>query len=230
MPPVVFEDSTAQDFMVWIASLKTPSGQKPRYSTYNGHRSALFNLFRDYGETMSSILEVELARHFKGLKRMLAQEIANGEGAIKIGKDPLPFTLYRFLSKTFLMQRSKEFTFAQCFMVVCWNLMCRSANAFTIKYEHTEWTEDALSVYFAHMKNDQTGERPRDPRHIYPNPLMPEICPILSLGIFWLTYSFDQNNQSLYPGNNQYDRFRKILKIASDLEEVRLELERVINF
>jgi hypothetical protein len=32
------------------------------------------------------------------------------------------------------------------------------------------------------MKNDQSGERPRDPRHIYANPLMPEVCPILSLG------------------------------------------------
>lgn len=226
MPPIKFEDFTAPDFMVWIASLRTPTGRKPRYSTYNGHRSALFNLLRDYGVTMSTTLELELARHFKGLKRMLAIDIANGQGAIKVGKDPLPFGLYRFLAKTFLMQRSTEFTFAQCFMVICWNLMCRSANAFTIKYEHMEWTEDALCVYFAHMKNDQTGERPRDPRHIYPNPLMPEICPVLSLGIFWLTYAFDQNNQSLYPGNNQYDRFRKILKKVGDLEEVQFELER----
>ena len=72
-------------------------------------------------------------------------------------------------------------------MITYWNLMCRSANAFTIKHSHMEWKRDSLGVFFAQMKNDQGGERPKDARHVYPNPLMPEICPLLSLGIYWLT-------------------------------------------
>lgn len=33
--------------------------------------------------------------------------------------------------------------------------MCRSSNAISICYDHMEWKEDCLRVFFAHMKNDQ---------------------------------------------------------------------------
>ncbi|KAF1790753.1 hypothetical protein GQ600_19715 [Phytophthora cactorum] len=49
-------------------------------------------------------------------------------------------------------------------MVIAWNLMCRSSNAFGIRHSHMEWKGDALQIYFAHMKIDQGGDRPRDPR------------------------------------------------------------------
>eukprot|EP00834_Sanchytrium_tribonematis_P007834 NODE_780_length_3936_cov_0.468335.p7 type:complete len:102 gc:universal NODE_780_length_3936_cov_0.468335:2113-1808(-) len=74
-----------------------------------------------------------------------------------------------------------------------------------------EWHEDSLGIFFAHMKNDQCGEKPRDARHIYANPLMPEICPIFSLGMYLLCFNFDSNNLKLFPGGSQYDRFSKIL-------------------
>ena len=38
-----------------------------------------------------------------------------------------------------------------------------------ICFSHLEWREDSLCVYFAHMKNDQCGERKRDPLHVYAN-------------------------------------------------------------
>jgi hypothetical protein len=65
----------------------------------------------------------------------------------------------------------KEYIFSHTFMVLCWNLMCKSA--VSICYSHMEWRNDALEVFFAHMKNDQNGERPRDARHIYANPMCP---------------------------------------------------------
>jgi hypothetical protein len=58
--------------------------------------------------------------------------------------------------------------------------MCRSNNVFGIDYSHMNWGEDSLCIYFSHSKADQLGERPKDPRHVYPNPEMPEICPILA--------------------------------------------------
>ncbi len=89
--------------------------------------------------------------------------------------------------------------------------MCRSANVVSIKYNHMVWRKDSLCIYFAHQKNNPREEKPKDPRQVYPNPIMPEMCPILSLELLWLTYSFDTNSNSLFPGNNQYDRCRKIL-------------------
>ena len=104
--------------------------------------------------------------------------------------------------------------------------MCRASNALNIKFEHFEWREDALCIYFAHMKNDQSGERPRDPRHVYANPLIPEICPILALGLLWITFEFENSGNSLFPGSNQYDRFRKLFQRAGKLEEIKNELIR----
>ncbi|OWY98832.1 hypothetical protein PHMEG_00030295, partial [Phytophthora megakarya] len=80
--------------------------------------------------------------------------------------------------------------------------MSRAANTVSSCYQHLEWREDALCVYFAHMKNDQRGVRPRDPRHVYANPIVPAICPILTL---------DPTDAHVFPGNDEYDRFRKIL-------------------
>jgi len=60
------------------------------------------------------------------------------------------------------------------------------------------------------MKNDQEGTRPRDARHIYANPLLPEICPILSLAVYAAVIGLPDSK--IFPGGNQYDRFSKILK------------------
>ena len=76
------------------------------------------------------------------------------------------------------------------------------------------------------MKNDQMAEKPRDPRHIYANPLIPEICPILALAIFWLCFGFVERETQLFPGSNQYERFRKYLARVVLYEHILEELER----
>lgn len=61
-------------------------------------------------------------------------------------------------------------------------------------------------------KSDQGGEREssKDPRHVYANPLQPEICPILSLAMYFATYPEVRGNV-LFPGRVQDDRFSKQL-------------------
>ena len=78
---------------------------------------------------------------------------------------------------------SHESIFAHTFLVIGWNLMCRASNTLNIKYEHMLWKRDSLGIFFAHQKNDSLGEKKRDARHIYANPLNPEICSILAIGI-----------------------------------------------
>ncbi len=152
--------------------------------------------------------------------------IVAGDGEIKVGKDPLSFSLFRYLGLQLLQQPNREYIFAKCFMVLCWNLMSRACNTFGIMYGHMEWVDDALCIYFSHMKNDQTGDRPRDPRHVYANPLYPEICPILSLGIYWMCYSFEEADHQLFQGSSQYDRFRKLLARCVNIDSIAVELER----
>ena len=121
------------------------------------------------------------------------------------------FSLYQFLSLQFMSQGSTDFIFSHLYLTISWNLMCRAGNTGSICFEHVEWSEDALKIYFCHMKNDQTGDRPRDPRHIYANTLIPQICPVLALGISLLCFSFDPKSNQLFPGRNQSDRYRRAL-------------------
>ncbi|KAH9105408.1 hypothetical protein AeMF1_018759 [Aphanomyces euteiches] len=165
--PIQFDRLTAPDFVTWLITLRRKNGENLSYSALNTHRSGLFNLFRKYGVIMSIELEKELSSHFKGLKRTIAKGGSDGLEPINVGKDPLSIDTYQFLAKTLLGGVHIDMVFARTFMIIAWNLMCRAANAFGIKYGHMEWSNDALCIYFAYMKNDQSGDRPRDPRHGY---------------------------------------------------------------
>jgi hypothetical protein len=77
------------------------------------------------------------------------------------------------------------------------------------------------------MKNDQFGERPKDPRHIYANPLNPEICPVLALGIYWACIPMKSDQNQLFEGSQQYDMFREIFQRLLKSEQVSPVLENI---
>ncbi|KAI9912036.1 hypothetical protein PsorP6_009511 [Peronosclerospora sorghi] len=79
LPLIKFDELTAKDFMTWIVSLTKKDGERPGYSTFNSHRAALFNLFRDHGRAMSRTLETELQNHYRGLKRRTAVAISGDD-------------------------------------------------------------------------------------------------------------------------------------------------------
>ena len=81
----------------------------------------------------------------------------------------------------------------------------------SICFNHIEWQNDALCIYFAQSKTNQLGAQKKDPRHLYANPLNPEICPILSLGLYLICFPLEQDQVKLFPGASQYDRYRKCL-------------------
>ncbi|EGZ23677.1 hypothetical protein PHYSODRAFT_372950, partial [Phytophthora sojae] len=100
--PLDFAAVAAEDFVTWLVTLVRTDGGALSSSVLNTHREGLFNLFRDYGCTMSKNLESELTNYFKGLKNRLAKAAANGERSVKTGKDLLMFDLYSFLWKKML--------------------------------------------------------------------------------------------------------------------------------
>ncbi|KAF1779914.1 hypothetical protein GQ600_4634 [Phytophthora cactorum] len=58
--------------------------------------------------------------------------------------------------------------------------------------------------WFGHMKNDQEGDRQRDPRHIFANPMEPDMCPILSLAIYFAVVGFNYGSYSARKGSSTY--------------------------
>ena len=70
-------------------------------------------------------------------------------------------------------------------------------------------------------------------KHIYANPLMPEICPILGLGIYLASHQ-DHRGGPVFPGGCQDSRFSKLLKEillsehgADVLEALGLDMKEV---
>jgi len=156
----------------------------------------------------------KLTTFFKGLSRQSAIEKGQGIGRIKEGKDAMQFSLYQCIGK-YLLEKcvTRESVFTHAWLVLSWNLMCRASNTKMICFAHLDWVGNALAVYFAHMKNDQEGTRPKDPRHIYANPVYPEICPILAIALYFLTYKIESTDAAakVFPGQSQYDRYQKEL-------------------
>ena len=71
-----------------------------------------------------------------------------------------------------------------------------------------------MGIRFSHMKNDQDGSKNYKPIHVYTNPEDFSVCPITALFEYMcVNPDIIQNPDGpLFPGANQEDRFRKILK------------------
>lgn len=219
----------------WVVSLEKRDGSEAGNSTYENCRSALNDLYRNwYPQGLTTEDKARMTLFFKGLKNAEAQRKAAGVGKVRVGKAPMSFSLYRQFAQS-MLTAVKDTSFTRLFMILSWNLMCRAGNVATICYNHLEWEEDALVVWFAHTKNDQDGSTQREGRHIYANPFNPEICPILALGMFFALYApTNADDENLFKGTKQYDRFLKALKgimgdpiVAAKLDAAGLKPEEI---
>lgn len=116
-----------------------------------------------YAVKQGDQFELELILMFKGLKRQLEKEKQGGKGKIQTGKIPISYSSYRRLNKYFLLASSNEAIFSRAFLCITWNLVCQASNTVTIHLHHLNWADDRLKIFFAHMKNDQTGDQKETP-------------------------------------------------------------------
>ena len=224
-PPLKFEEYDPEYFLKYLLSLQNLKNRRRLgLAAYCGRRSALFHLFRIFGKVQSNEFKLKLGTLFKGLKRQIAFELQQGKGRIQTGKSPISFSLYVRLNELMLEEDTTESVFGRAFMTITWNLVCRASNTCSIHLHHLEWREDSLRVYFAHMKNDQTGERKRDPRHIYSNPHVPVVCPVLALSVYFSLFSISGTvDSALFPGSNQYKRFASFFEYILNKHQVEIK-------
>ncbi len=203
LPPLHFEQLTTATFLQWVHSLTT------EYDAASGHRSAVRGLFKDFGVSLPAKWEDETGAAFQGLKRKQAQARAEGKSKTKKkgkGKKPMEFGLYCALAKNMWASNKSVTAFNVIYMLLCWNLMARSANVTKICLEHFNWKDDAMTILFCTTKTDQGGDRTH-PRHVYANPLKPEICAVLALGVHLLLNEFQPDDVKLFGGGSQYSHF-----------------------
>ena len=195
----------------FLESKRTRDGGTLSYSGLNRFRSAV-NFYMSvqkirYEEECALLL----SRLFAGIKRREAMERNRGERSMQEGKTEMPFELYIWLCEYSL---KKGNLFAHCYLILSWNLCCRTNNTESTVMNNIHWKGDAVCIYFGVPKSDQEGDK-RVPRHIYANPDMPQICPILSLAMLLA----DRSNvytavQRLFFGGSQSSAFSKALEQA----------------
>ena len=210
--PLQFNLVTAPVIQRYLVGLRKKDGSKPGKSSYGTARSSVRFLFTTYKQLVPAEVDAALSVFMKGVKRDVVQRQKDGELRVQEGKEAFSFEQYQMVCKAMMALTGTEGPFLHLVHVLAWNLMCRVDNVFSIMLAHMAWVQDSLTVVFAQQKNDQDGDRPRDPRHLYANPDNPAICPLTALGIYWLTIGYEAGATSVFSGDLQYDRFSKGLK------------------
>ena len=141
--------------------------------------------------------DVQIADFYKGLQNTIADERAVSGTKLSSGKDPLPFSLYVVMGGELLKCKKMDSIVGRTFLILSWNLICRSVNTAEILFRHMGWKDDHMWICFPHSKTDQVGER-NEPKSIYANPICPAICPILAMGVYLLSHTPD--SRKLFPG------------------------------
>lgn len=165
----------------------------------------------------------ELGKFFKGLKRTAVSNrriMSRRADLGDEGKAPMPFALYRRVALLMLTDSRESATWAHAYGVLTWNLMCRTNNTEALSTAALCWKGDALNVRLTKSKTDQTGETLRDGYHLYANPFMPEICPILALALHLLLFMIDPSG-AIFSGRDQAARFSDSLsRVVSHVDSI----------
>lgn len=206
-PPIDLKRLTVELVGEFIVKRNQGRATKMVKSTLRGWVSAIKDLFRSYSVHKPEEFEDRIEKFVTGY----AKDVAILRTKNAIGKEALPFELLCKLSKRMLKDKQREYVFTRTFMLLQWNLMCRSNNMETMMVAHLQWADDHMLVYFRKQKNDQDGSRSQEPRSVYANPVKPEICSILALGIYFLCYPLTKDQEALFPGHSQATRFNSSL-------------------
>ncbi len=181
------------------------------YTTMVGMSSAIQDLYRSNKKVVGQDINTELKMFLRGYKRFIQDRKQAGAHPVVEGKRHLSFVGYVTLAKYAIKQQESRDSsmFAHTFLVLCWNLFARSHSVATLMLQHLSWENDSLVVILPKHKGDQEGSRVY-PKHVYANPILPEICPILSLAIYvFSTNCFHREGSDwmLFQGGHQETKF-----------------------
>lgn len=151
-------------------------------SSYAQKRSALGHLFRCHNDVgFPEKYKGELVHLFNGFFRQLATNPRANRGGAgddanaaaisdwnkEEGKEPMSVELYIALCGWFLSMGTHRGIFAHLYLVLTWNLACRSNNTVNIKLSDIVWSTsfDSFHILFRHSKTDPMGDDSKYPRH-----------------------------------------------------------------
>jgi len=202
------------DFSAWSYFLtsirrKNKNGGESYLKNYGNFKSALRFLFRSVGVTLPPWFDTHAKELVTALRRVSAQERGEDAGeSHQVGKCSLPFPLYCAMAHELLRDGLWSAHFIH---VYSWNLSARASTTCALRLSHFAWDNDCMKIYIPTQKNDQDGgKQGQYPHHVYANPNIPYICPLLSLAMFLATTErADSDGNAFFDEQAAYARHSK---------------------
>jgi hypothetical protein len=208
-------------------------------STMTAMSSALSDLYKKQNMEMDPVLKNQISNFMKGLnhysdywrndtilgyKRTINDLKENGQMNIFEGKRPISSRGFQLLAAVALRSTTNRLgsVYPHVFTILCWNLFARSCNVGNLMLQHISWEEDCLKITLPKHKGDQEGLRIY-PKHVYANPLRPDICPVLSLALYVFSCLKSHRNGRdwrLFNGGSTEAKFSDWLKRILETEEL----------
>ena len=118
--PINMRFITYEIFATYLSSLKTNDNKLKGMSTYDGTRSSIMHLMKLDNVFPDHECKEKVCNLLKGFRRTIQQQKVELDLSLEEGKDPLSFTGYNLLCRTFLKNNgtNDEFIFAQCFLTL----------------------------------------------------------------------------------------------------------------
>lgn len=238
---IVLEKLTAKILELFYAYISQhDDGRNKSYSDLAGYQSAISKLYQDRGMLQPTENVLSTKKFLAGYRRTVADARMSGEMPLTEGKQPFTFEVYMSLCEM-AAKDTVHFSvsmYCHLYLILCWNLMARSCSIGGLMYQHMSWSGDALVVTIPKHKGDQEGTACY-PKHVYANPLIPAICPILALGVHVLTISYKcvegttaaarRNNQlqvnNVFCGKDLENKFSKWLQKCIEGMNIDMKVE-----
>ena len=197
---------------------KTGQNELLGFSGLNRYQSALQWYLKVQNLSLCKEDEEELSTYFRGTKKQEQREKQAGIRDMREGKAEIPFQVYILLAQFWW---SVEDYFSLLYLLLTWNLGCRTNNTEGIRLHHISWYEDTLQIEFGITKSNQEGER-LEKRLIFANSDNPFICPVLALSVYLGLRTLPlAEDGKLFDGGNQASRFQKSLTEALSNAQVK---------
>ena len=212
------EEGFAEQVKLFLCSLKHSnlknkdgSPLHKRHNSLKNYRTAINNFYKDNNRAIPPILNMKLQRLLKSKKKHEQRLKADGTIPSDSGRAEMTFALYRKLAKYFLL---KGDLFSHLFLLLCWNTMVRNCNTDDLVFLNITWLGDCLGISIKRTKTNPDGSKEVQEtiKHIYANPMMPEICPILGLAMYLAKFPFvgaTHQSKDLFPGSNTQTAFNE---------------------
>lgn len=194
---------------------KTDEEGNPKPESYGSLcilRSAINYELAYYGEKLPHDVAEKLAAVYK--ERRDYDKILREQGAFSRNKthsrQVLPFRVYQDLCKAALRSRTTERLLLHRFMVLSWSIHRDPALIARLTVDDLTFDSDSVLVRIPKRKTHNATEEQFEYCRVYAIPACVWICPVLAIAIALFTQ--EKGEKSLFPGENQHQRFLPLLK------------------